>query len=129
MSRPVKWLLRILVAFVVSFLLLCIVGWLSVRNPLRFAKTQALLSSYPMVASNYFKIYGRWPQSIAEITTNPSNIVFIAPCPPTNDAWGRPIIFEPFDPARGYGRVMSYGRDAKPGGTGPDADIEFRFGK
>ena len=47
----------------------------------------------------------------------------------TNDAWGHNIAFVPFTPDRGFGSVMSYGRDGRPGGTGPDSDVEVRFGK
>jgi hypothetical protein len=38
------------------------------------------------------------------------------------------LIYQPFDPAKGYGSVISYGSDGKPGGSGEAADIEVRFG-
>jgi general secretion pathway protein G len=77
---------------------------------------------------NYFQMLGSWPKSIHSLVENPSNIFFVSASVKTNDPWGRPIIYEPFDQTRGYGRVLSYGRDGKPGGEGPDADIERRFG-
>ena len=45
------------------------------------------------------------------------------------DAWGHALVLQPFDPAKGYGAIISYGRDGRPGGTGADADIEIRWGE
>jgi hypothetical protein len=44
-----------------------------------------------------------------------------------NDPWGHPIVFEPFDPLRGYGRIISYGFDGKPGGRGSAEDIIMHY--
>ena len=118
-----------LLGAVVTIVVLAFVGWLQYRTPARVARTQATLMIFPLASSNYFSTFGKWPQSLADFTSNSSNILFIYPFPPTNDAWGRRIVYEPFDSTRAYGRVFSYGRDGKPGGDGPDADIEFRFGK
>ena len=71
--------------------------------------------------SNYFAYRGAWPTSLQEIATEYGA--------PTHDAWGHNIGFVPFTPATGCGRVISYGRDGNPGGKGPDADVEVRFGK
>jgi Type II secretion system (T2SS), protein G len=129
MSTQVKWILKILVGLIALFLLLYLGVWWKMRTLMRVARTRTELASYPLASSNYFETFGRWPQSISEFTNNSSNIVFIASTTPNKDAWGRAILYEPFDPRRGYGRVLSYGRDGQPGGDGPDADIEFRFGK
>jgi general secretion pathway protein G len=37
------------------------------------------------------------------------------------DAWGRPLVYERPHPSTC--RLLSYGRDGKPGGTGEDADL------
>jgi hypothetical protein len=47
--------------------------------------------------------------------------------PWTQDGWGRELILIPFDDSLGYGRIVSYGRDGKVGGTGSDRDFEIRF--
>jgi hypothetical protein len=70
---------------------------------------------------------GRWPTSATELVRNSMGAVFIYPPPPAQDGWGRQLIYEPYTTNAGYGRVASYGRDGKPGGTGPDADMESRF--
>ena len=110
-------------------LFLLVAGLLLVRTPMRTAKTQAVLFMYSMASSNYVAVYHRWPQSVADINTNAASINWAVQGLPPSDAWGRSIIYEAFDPARGYGRALSYGRDGKSGGEGADADIESRFGK
>jgi len=128
MSKFKERILFMALGGVLTLGILALVVWLKVRTPIQEAKTRAMLFQYSISSSNYFTMYGRWPQSIRDFVTNPSNVVFIAPAPPTHDAWSRPILYEPFDPARGYGRVVSFGRDGKPGGEGANADVEYRFG-
>lgn len=115
------------------FLLAAFLGYglLATAASRRVAKTTVDLMVLQMASSNYFKVYSLWPKSIHELEAdgNTQKIAFIAPSPATNDAWGRPLVYIPFEPSLGYGSVLSYGRDGKPGGDGPDADIEFRFGK
>jgi hypothetical protein len=43
------------------------------------------------------------------------------------DAWGQGVIVVPYESSRGYGRIISYGRNRKPGGAGKDRDLEVRF--
>jgi hypothetical protein len=47
--------------------------------------------------------------------------------PWTKDAWRRNLIVIPYEPSCGYGKIISYGRDGKPGGVGKDRDLEVRF--
>jgi general secretion pathway protein G len=94
----------------------------------RTVLTGVYVEIFQQASRNYFQMLGSWPKSIHALVENPSNIFFVSASIKTNDPWGRPIIYEPFDPSRGYGRVLSLGRDGKPGGEGPDADIERRFG-
>ncbi|HLX71495.1 MAG TPA: type II secretion system protein GspG [Verrucomicrobiae bacterium] len=47
------------------------------------------------------------------------------PC--SKDAWGQNVIVVPYEASRGYGKIISYGRDGKPGGVGKDRDLEVRF--
>lgn len=129
MSKLKERILFMMLGAMLTLAVLVLIGWLQVRTPARIACTQATLMLFPMASSNYFSTFGRWPQSIADFSSNASNMFFIVPPVPTNDAWGRRIVYESFDSARAYGRVLSYGRDGKPGGAGPDADIEFRFGR
>jgi len=78
--------------------------------------------SYHAAINNFNARVGRWPTSLREVETNSSNVVF-----DHNDPWSRPYILIPYNSATGFGRILTYGRDGKPGGTGVDADIERRF--
>jgi hypothetical protein len=82
-------------------------------------------------ASAQFHIaYDSWPRGFSEFypDRNSNHIAFLPPDSwSTNDAWGHPLIYKPFDVAKGYGSVASLGRDAKPGGNGEDGDMEERF--
>lgn len=97
------------------------------RTPLAIAYTNAQLSCYQGASTNFFAVIGRWPNSETEFVTNSLGLSFINPSPPLRDGWGRPIVYEPYSTNTGYGRVISYGRDGKPGGRDADADAELRF--
>jgi len=112
---------------VLTLCILAVVGWSLARTPAAIARTNVQLVSYQMATTNFFATAGRWPTSATELVTNSLGLVFIYPSPPAQDGWGRPIVYEPYSTNTGYGRVVSYGRDGRPGGTGADADIEFRF--
>ena len=115
-------------------LALVIIAFLVVRfnaasGAARVALTTVSLSCFQSATSNYFKEFDEWPKALQSLYANgnPQKVGFIGDDP--NDAWGRPLVFEPFSEKRGFGRILSYGRDGRLGGTGPDADIEVRFGK
>jgi general secretion pathway protein G len=131
MRRALKISAIVLGGLVLLLTAMLLLSSLTTVTPGRVAKTTADLITLQMASSNYFRVYSVWPKSIHDLESdrNPQKIVFIAPAPATNDAWGRPLVYVPFDPSLGYGRVLSYGRNGKPGGDGPDADIEFRFAK
>lgn len=40
------------------------------------------------------------------------------------DGWGHPFVYEPPNEARPRARILSYGADGAPGGTGIDEDID-----
>lgn len=67
--------------------------------------------------------YGSYPTSLAELHDLREDLS----APWTQDAWGRDLKISDFDKSRGYGSVISYGRDGKPGGNGNDRDLEVRF--
>lgn len=89
------------------------------------AHNTRILIAFREASTNFFAMTGRWPNSISEVNTN---AMAASPTfPPPLDAWGHSIVYEPYAATAGYGRVVSYGRDGKPGGVGPEADIEIRF--
>jgi hypothetical protein len=71
----------------------------------------------------YKKQNGVWP-------TNTNQLVKLRPDLENDltDGYGRPIVIVPFNEKNGYGALLSYGRDGKPGGENRfDQDIEIRF--
>jgi general secretion pathway protein G len=99
--------------------------WTVYRTTGRVALATAEIANYQTAITNFNKTVGRWPHSLLELKSNSTQMVFIVA--PSKDPWGRPFIYVPFNSVTGFGRVITYGRDGKPGGTGLDADIERRF--
>jgi len=127
MSKFKERLLFMVLGGVLTLGILAVVGWSLTRTPAAIARTNVQLLCYQVATTNFFASAGRWPTSATELVTNSLGIVFIYPSPPAQDGWGRQIVYEPYSTNSGYGRVVSYGRDGRSGGTDADADIEFRF--
>jgi general secretion pathway protein G len=99
------------------------------RHP-RVANTLATMRNIVAASVIYESYYGEWPTTLRDLDHNRSNIVFITwGQTGAKDGWERPIEFHPYTPSRGYGRVVSLGRDGRPGGEGLDADLEETFGR
>ncbi len=72
---------------------------------------------------DYKQQHGQWPTNIAQL-------VIVRPdlANSTTDAYTNTIVFINFSESAGYGALISYGRDGKPGGDNKfDRDIEVRF--
>ncbi len=108
-------------------LLLMLVILPPVHHPPR-AASRGYMIGVSEASKHYHAEYHAWPKSLADLTNNPKNLVFFSCGGVIVDGWGRPLIYQPFDPTKGYGSVISNGRDGKPGGSGEAADIEVRFG-
>lgn len=67
--------------------------------------------------------HGGWPASLRELITALPEMND----PWCKDGWDRNFGFVPYDNHLGYGKLISYGRDGKPGGVGDDRDFEIRF--
>lgn len=81
-------------------------------------------------ASEAHRVQGAWPASVQQLVARPDSAGFMAIFlrGGTNDSWGNPIFFEPFDVKRGYGRIISYGADGLPGGLGSGRDLILHYG-
>lgn len=119
--------LFMLLGSVLTLGVLVLFYWRFSRTAAATALTNMRLCTYQMATTNFFAVAGRWPTSATELVSNSMGLVFIYPSPPARDGWGRQIVYEPYSSNAGYGKVVSYGRDGRPGGTGADADIEVRF--
>ena len=139
-----KWLKRIGFAalfFIAGFAACVLLVYLSVRYgktvqylpmPLPPAahstETFAQLHCVATACRVYRRETGEWPPSLAALTNNSREIIFIEwGQKGAHDAWGHPFVYTAFDATRGYSSVLSYGRDGKPGGEGEDKDVEIRF--
>ena len=67
--------------------------------------------------------YGSWPSSLPQLQAWQPGLVDTY----GKDAWGHVIILVPYDESLGYGQLIGYGHDGKPGGTGDDRDLVVRF--
>ena len=129
MKRALKILGTMLAAAFVVFGLAMIPVLRAARVEATVARTKVLLQAARSACIAYSNYYGEWPASLADLTQNKSNIVFIEWGEKgANDAWGHSLVFKPFSSVSGFGSIESYGSDGLAGGQGPDADIEVRFG-
>ena len=114
------------------FVILFGIGLLTQTTSPRYSPkflTQQLVYSVGAACRQYCLEFGKSPASLADLTNNPGGLMLmIWGKSGTNDGWGHPIRFVPYDAALGYGSVTSYGRDGRLGGTEIDADVEVRFG-
>jgi hypothetical protein len=68
---------------------------------------------------------GVWPADMEQLVNSNMNV-----SSHTRDGYGRAIILIPYSEKTGYGALVSYGKDGKPGGDNKyDRDIEIRFPK
>lgn len=70
----------------------------------------------------YKKKYGTWPSSLTQLRELRPDLNEAS-----KDVWGRDVVLVPYDKSLGYGEIISYGRDGKPGGTGANRDLIVRF--
>ena len=115
--------LAIVSALVAGFLLW---AWHFTRTDIEQAKpyvTYSKLRYAAEVCERYKAQYTVWPTNLAQLAEGRPEFGE----PLDKDAWGCQIVFIPYSPVLGYGSLLSYGRDGKPGGTGPDRDLEIRF--
>ena len=74
-------------------------------------------------SDEYFAKYHSWPQSIGQLYSLRPDFQEWA-----TDMWGHACVIVPYSESEGYGRILSYGRDGKPGGKAEvDRDIEVHF--
>ena len=72
---------------------------------------------------DYKQQNGQWPTNLTELATFRPDLSV-----ETTDAYGNAVILVNFNQSNGYGELISYGSDGKPGGNNKfDRDIEIRF--
>lgn len=70
----------------------------------------------------YRQQYSVWPTSLEQLLVPHPELKDWA-----KDGWRRYAELIPYNESLGYGQIISYGRDGKPGGTGADRDLVVRF--
>ena len=95
----------------------------------RFDKTAKPYGSYTRLVNlasgfdDYKKQNGVWPADITQLVEVRPDLGN-----DTNDAYGHAVVLIPYSEKTGYGEVISYGRDGKPGGDNQlDRDLVIRF--
>jgi general secretion pathway protein G len=129
MRKPSTWLVVTIILGVVGIVLSAL-PWRRHRGPSAVITTRMHLLQVAEGTRSYQLHYGFWPTGLADLypAQNSNHIAFLPSGQwTTNDAWGRPLIYTPFDGVLGHGTVVSLGRDGTRGGTGEDADIEQGF--
>lgn len=75
------------------------------------------------VGSRVFWIrYARWPTNMEQMV----RLGILTPAD-TNDAWGHPLLYAPYEFSLKRGTVTSYGADGKPGGVAEASDTQATF--
>lgn len=88
------------------------------RTICRWDAAQMLVRSVAIASEQYHVEFSAWPQSLTDLNFRTQN-----PC----DPWKNPLVYMPFNTESGYGLVISWGADGKPGGTGKARDRIARF--
>ena len=84
--------------------------------------TYSRLMYHALKCDDYRNQNHAWPTSNAQLSA------FRADLKDGTDMWGRDFVIIPYNELLGYGKIISYGQDGKPGGkTEADQDIEVRF--
>jgi len=104
----------------------------TVERDLQESKPYITYTRLVAVASDcdkYKTNYGVWPTSLEKLIAFKPELIDWAKDAwgQGDDKWGRYVVFVPYDASVGYGKIISYGRDGKPGGIGLDRDLELRF--
>ncbi len=124
-----KVLLKIVGGLVLVGVIWCVVGRVVFRQQQLAGYNKFRLTWVGAAASEYHKSLRRWPSSLADLVAQPDSNMAVFLKSGSNDAWGHPIVFEPFDSTRGYGRLISYGQDGRPGGEGYAKDVALHYGE
>jgi hypothetical protein len=121
--RAILIILLVIISVVAG---LFIWGWIASNRVIEEIKPYVTYSRLMFVAAGcdeYKKEKGVWPTSLAQLHAFRVDLND----PWTRDSWGRDVVLVPYDESLSYGEVISYGRDGKIGGSGPDRDLVVRF--
>jgi len=111
-----------IVLLIIGFLI-----WARISGEREFQETRPYVTYTRLIytaswCDKYRDKYGVFPSSLEQLYSFQPKLSDWA-----KDTWGRDPVLVPYDKALGYGEVISYGRDGKPGGTGLDAELVVRF--
>jgi len=123
-----------IVCGIIARLIACLFiwGWIARTRELKEIRpyiTYTRLIGVAQACDKYKEQYGVWPNSLAQLRVfRPEMSDWAKDSWGQGDnVWGRDVVLVPYDKSLGYGEVISYGRDGKPGGSGADQDMIIRF--
>jgi hypothetical protein len=120
--------IALIISLVIASLIACLFIWgrMAHKRELEAIKpyrTYNWLMNMAEGCDKYKAQTGAWPDSLPRLLAARPELKD----PWDKDAWGRELIVVPYNASVGYGEIVSYGRDGKPGGDGADRDLEVRF--
>ena len=130
MSRSMQWTLVLLALAILAALMYSAAKGNACGNA-DYVEAKTMVRSIADGSVAFQAECGYWPRNQQDLLKNERRIAFVVLRKGSEwtDPWGHPILYVPYDQERGYGYVLSYGRDGKPGGVALNGDIEMRFGK
>ena len=129
MTKPAKTILGCILFILAIIVVIIAVELCKIRTQVAIVHTRQRLFLLSYASTNYASVYGVWPQSLDDLFTNKSNILFVISDPRKIriDGWGRAFDYVPFNTNIGYGIIRSLGSDCKQGGSKDREDIEVHF--
>jgi hypothetical protein len=124
-NSNMRALLTTLAVIVSMLFAILFCGWLISQREVRTVRpyiTYGRLLNLAAGCDQYKSKYGVWPDSLITLRAYRGDLNDAA-----TDMWGRQVILVPYSASLGYGEIISYGSDGKPGGVGADRDLEVRF--
>ena len=119
-------LVELLVVIAIIGILATIVGFNmgTAMDDAAISQAQAQIKNFETALTAYRLRYNRYPttaEGLQALINNDRGIRFLDAREIPMDPWGRPYVYTS-DTSRTY-KIISYGADGRPGGTGPDAEI------
>jgi len=116
-------LVELMVVIAIIAILATIVGVnvLGTMDDANIAQAKAQIKNFKTAIVAYKLKFKKFPSDLNQLVNNEKNVRFLDAKDIPLDPWGNPYVYSQDD---GDFRIISYGEDGAPGGSGPNADID-----
>ena len=114
--------LMVVIAIIATLATIVGVNVLGAMDKADVGKAKAQISNFKTALVGYKLEYKKFPQSLDGLVNNPKGLNYLDSREIPLDPWGNPYHYT-IEGSRHF-RIISYGADGTPGGTGYDADID-----